>query len=67
MARSRANTVTSLDPEKVAYWYFRLNGFLQIVNVVVHSERRWSAHGRRRTAKVVRTTDGWPVGLRHRS
>ena len=25
-----------LDPEKVAYWYFRLNGFLQIENFVVH-------------------------------
>jgi uncharacterized protein (DUF433 family) len=29
-----------LNPEKVAYWYFRLNGFLQIVNFVVHPERR---------------------------
>jgi len=29
----------SLDPEKVAYWYFRLNGFLQIENFVVHPER----------------------------
>ena len=28
-----------LDPEKVAYWYFRLNGFLQIENFVVHPER----------------------------
>lgn len=25
-----------LDPEKVAYWYFRLNGFHQIENFVVH-------------------------------
>jgi hypothetical protein len=25
-----------LDPEKVAYWYFRLNGFLQIENFLVH-------------------------------
>jgi hypothetical protein len=25
-----------LDPERVAYWYFRLNGFLQIENFVVH-------------------------------
>ena len=25
-----------LNPEKVAYWYFRLNGFLQIENFVVH-------------------------------
>jgi hypothetical protein len=30
----------SLDPEKVAYWYFRLNGFLQIENFVVHPEGR---------------------------
>ncbi|WP_156438916.1 hypothetical protein [Bradyrhizobium valentinum] len=28
--------------EKVAYWYFRLNGFLQIENFVVHPERRGS-------------------------
>ena len=27
---------SSLDPEKVAYWYFRLNGFLQIENFIVH-------------------------------
>lgn len=25
-----------LPPERVAYWYFRLNGFLQIENFVVH-------------------------------
>jgi len=31
-----------LDPEKVAYWYFRLNGFFQIENFVVHPERRGS-------------------------
>ena len=30
---------THLDPEKVAYWYFRLNGFLQIENFVVHPTR----------------------------
>ena len=30
----------SLEPEKIAYWYFRLNGFLQIENFVVHPERR---------------------------
>ena len=29
-----------LDPEKVAYWYFRLNGFLQIENFVVHPKNR---------------------------
>lgn len=32
--------VGSLEPEKIAYWYFRLNGFLQIENFVVHPERR---------------------------
>lgn len=31
-----------LDPEKVAYWYFRLNGFFQIENFVVHPARRGS-------------------------
>ena len=31
-----------LLPEKVAYWYFRLNGFLQIENFVVHPGRRGS-------------------------
>jgi hypothetical protein len=31
-----------LDPEKVAYWYFRLNGFLQTENFVVHPGRRGS-------------------------
>ena len=25
-----------LNPEKIAYWYFRLNGFLQLENFVVH-------------------------------
>ncbi len=33
-----------LDPEKVAYWYFRLNGFLQIENFVVHPGRYGSQH-----------------------
>jgi len=31
-----------LNPEKVAYWYFRLNGFFQIENFVVHPERTGS-------------------------
>ena len=30
----------SLDPEKVAYWYFRLNGYFQIENFVVHPPGR---------------------------
>jgi hypothetical protein len=29
-----------LDPEKVAYWYFRLNGFFEIENFVVHPGRQ---------------------------
>lgn len=33
----------TLNAEKVAYWYFRLNGFLQIENFVVHPARRGSA------------------------
>jgi hypothetical protein len=36
---------SALYPEKVAYWYFRLNGFLQIENFVVHPE----GHGAQRT------------------
>jgi len=32
----------SLNPEKVAYWYFRPNGFLQIENFIVHPGRRGS-------------------------
>jgi hypothetical protein len=34
-----------LDPERVAYWYLRLNGFLQIDNFVVHP----AAYGGQRT------------------
>lgn len=40
MSRALAPAIKSLTPEKVAYWYFRLNGFLQIENFVVHPERR---------------------------
>ena len=32
----------ALHPERVAYWYFRLNGFFQIENFVVHPTRRGS-------------------------
>jgi hypothetical protein len=32
--------IDRLNPEKVAYWYFRLNGFFQIENFVVHPTRR---------------------------
>lgn len=28
-----------IHPEKLAYWYFRLNGFLTTVNFVVHPDR----------------------------
>ena len=28
-----------MNPEKVAYWYFRLNGFFQIENFIVHPTR----------------------------
>lgn len=37
------HTRNKLDPERVAYWYFRLNGFLQIENFVVHPEKKGSA------------------------
>lgn len=40
MASRASPTVSRLDPEKVAYWYFRLNGFLQIENFVIHPGRR---------------------------
>jgi hypothetical protein len=35
--------VTRILPEHCAYWYFRLNGFPQIENFVVHPGRRGSA------------------------
>jgi hypothetical protein len=41
MSRASARPAgESLDPEKLAYWYFRLNGFFQIENFVVHPEQR---------------------------
>ena len=33
-------SVQPLNSERVAYWYLRLNGFLQIENFVVHPRRR---------------------------
>lgn len=39
LARREGN---GLDPEKVAYWYFRLNGFFQIENFVIHPPKRGS-------------------------
>jgi hypothetical protein len=37
MSRAEQRAIADvLDPEKVAYWYFRLNGFFQIENFVVH-------------------------------
>ena len=50
-----------LDPEKVAYWYFRLNGFLQIENFVVH-EVAGKQRGNQRT-----DADLLGVRFRHRS
>jgi hypothetical protein len=38
--RLQRSAADYLDPEKVAYWYFRLNGFFQIENFVVHPARR---------------------------
>ena len=32
-----------MNPEKVAYWYLRLNGFLQIEDFYVHPDRRGGA------------------------
>ena len=31
-----------ISSERLAYWYFRLNGFLQIENFIVHPENRGS-------------------------
>lgn len=46
MSRVPARRVVEhLDPEKAAYWYFRLNGFLQIENFVIHPV----GHGGQRT------------------
>ncbi len=42
MSRTQRPVADDLDREKVAYWYFRLNGFLQIENFVIHSKRRSS-------------------------
>jgi len=33
-----ATTRLNIASEKVAYWYFRLNGFLTDVNFIIHSE-----------------------------
>jgi hypothetical protein len=45
MPISAPRTAQWLQPERVAYWYFRLNGFLQIENFIVHPDR----HGSQRT------------------
>jgi hypothetical protein len=42
MSRAPAPIIKMLNPEKVAYWYFRLNGFFQIENFIVHPELRGS-------------------------
>lgn len=36
------NKKFSVNPEELAYWYFRLNGFLTTVNFVVHPDGRGS-------------------------
>ncbi len=36
MPPRETQTTKRLKPDKVAYWYFRLNGFLQIENFVAH-------------------------------
>ncbi len=36
MINQSSRSGPGLKPDKVAYWYFRLNGFLQIENFVVH-------------------------------
>lgn len=38
----RPLTSIPIDAEKVAYWYFRLNGFFQLENFIIHPERRGS-------------------------
>ena len=39
---SSGQSKNRLKPEKVAYWYFRLNGFLTIENFIVHPPGRGS-------------------------
>lgn len=50
MAQQQA---TRLDPEKVAYWYFRLNGFFQMQSFIVHP-----------TGKGGQRTDADLIGVR---
>lgn len=40
MSPSNGPTLSQLNPEKVAYWYLRLNGFLQIEDFYVHPSGR---------------------------
>ena len=42
MRALEGRVVERLDPEKVAYWYFRLNGCLTMVNFVLHPPGRGS-------------------------
>jgi hypothetical protein len=58
MAPGSAAPGSPLNPERVAYWYFRLNGFLQIENFIVHPERRG---GQRTDAELL------GVRFRHRA
>ncbi len=58
MPRPISPFASPLEPERVAYWYFRLNGFLQIENFVVHPENR---EGQRTDADLL------GVRFRHRA
>lgn len=40
-----------MNPEQLAYWYFRLNGFLTTVNFVVHPEQGGRTAHRRRYSR----------------
>ena len=42
-----------LDPEKIAYWFFRLNGCLTIENFVVHPESRQYGGSQRTDADIL--------------
>ena len=51
MSIMQQRSANILVPEKVAYWYFRLNGFLLIENFVVHPEKK--RQGQRTDADLI--------------
>ena len=66
-----------IDPEKVAYWYFRLNGFFQIENFIVHPKGRggsapmpicwpFAFHIARSACSTIRTTQCVMIRTRSR-